>query len=107
MLATYMGSAQQWATRDATTVTPEHLLVALAEQASRDSVSACVAAGVDLDGAREGPSLRWAGRVQRFRPWSRSTLLERWTARRFRSAISPMQLGLNCTTANDACRWLD
>jgi hypothetical protein len=45
-------SANQWALDDNMRVAPEHLLVALAEQADPDVVAACAAAGVDLDRAR-------------------------------------------------------
>jgi Clp amino terminal domain, pathogenicity island component len=45
-------TANQWALDDSTRVAPEHLLVALAEQANPDVADACATAGVALDRAR-------------------------------------------------------
>jgi hypothetical protein len=57
-----MGSAQQWAAADNAPVTPEHLLVAVAEQADPDVVAACAANRIDLSGARQRAleALHWS-----------------------------------------------
>jgi hypothetical protein len=47
-----MGSATQWAVVADTTMTSEHLILALAEQAEPEVVAASVAHTIDFDGAR-------------------------------------------------------
>jgi hypothetical protein len=62
-----VASACNWASEAGALASPEHLLVALAEQASSDVVSFCTANGIDLDqaGARARQALGWSATTAR------------------------------------------
>jgi hypothetical protein len=60
-----MGSAQQWAQTDRASVSTEHLLVALAVQADRPVVAACIDARLDLAGAQRDAMARLGWPTQR------------------------------------------